>query len=136
MEHVTVQRRAQDLGAGEHADERHLCCRRDGKMRRAGRRTDIAEQREHLVLLDQPLARRRGERGLIAIVLGDEVDPATMDATGGIDVVQVRLDAVAHLDAELRRRAAEDRRLAEENPVRRDSRISPGARRCKRQRRA
>ena len=63
---------AQELGAGEGADEGHLGLRRHRLRRRRGRRADRADQREDAVLLDQLAGRRGRAAGLVAVVLGHE----------------------------------------------------------------
>jgi len=121
MEYVAVERRAQRFGAGEHADQRHLRLRDDGQVRHAGRRAHVPEQGEYLVLLDELLARGRRHRWFIAVVLGDELELAAVHAAVLVDVVQISLDAVSHLDAELGGRTAEDSGLPEQDPVHGDA---------------
>src|SRR5258708_31325334 len=98
-------------------------------MRRTGWQTDVTEQREPPVLGDEFLARRGRRRSLIAIVLRDQFDLAAMHAAALVHVIEIRLDAIAHLDAELRGGSAEDRRLAEQNPVRATALLRAAARR-------
>src|SRR4051794_11434200 len=126
MEDIAVEGHAQRFGPGKHAHQRNLGLCHHRQMRDAGRRADIAEEREHLVLLDQLPACRRRHRRLVAIVFADELEFAAVYAAGGVHMVEIRLDAVAHLYSELRRRAAEDRGLPKDDLVRRDARV----RRC------
>ena len=91
-------------------------------MRDAGRRADVADEREHLVLLE---AFRRAGRHyrLVAVVLRDELDLAPVHAALLVHRIEIRLDAVAHLDPELRGRAAEHGCLAETDMVE----VTPGS---------
>jgi hypothetical protein len=119
VENIAIEGRAQRFGAGEHADQRHLGRDDHLQVLDPRGRANVADQREDLVLLDEFPARERGDRRLVAVVLGDQADLAAMDAALGVDVVQVDLDAVVHLNAELGSRSAEDCRLAEDDRVRR-----------------
>src|SRR6185503_15013556 len=74
-------------------------------------------QREHLVLVDQLLARLRRHGGVVAVVFRDQLELAAVHTAFLVHRVEVGLDAVAHLDAELRGRAGKHRRLADQDLV-------------------
>ncbi len=116
---------AQELGPGERRDERHarLACDRLGRGR--GRRTDLADQREDLVFPDQRLG--IGDRRLrfVAVVAGNKVEMPAVDAAGRVGLGEGGGDAAAHLDAELRGRPGEGRRLPEQDAVGADARPRP-----------
>src|ERR1051325_5349860 len=130
VEYVAVERRAQHFRTGEHSDQRHLRLRHHWQVRHAGRRSDIAEQREDLVLLNELAGRGRRERGLVMVVLRYELEPTPVHAALRVHIVEVLLDAIAHLNAELRGRSAEHRRLAEYDFVGGDAVFGRGAERC------
>ena len=98
VEDVFVQRRAQEFGAGERREEGDIGLVDQRNRRLAGRRADIAEQREHAVLLDQFFGGGGGARRIVAVVLADQRDLAAVDAAGGVDLLEVGL--AAGLDAQ------------------------------------
>jgi len=93
---------------GRH--EGYLVLHRQRQRGQAGRGADVAEERED-VFLDQLLRVGRAAVGLIAVVqvLDDHVAAARL----GVVLVQEQLGALVELDAQLRRRAGECRRLAQ-----------------------
>ncbi len=121
VEDVAVERRAQELGAGERPDERHARFGEDRQRRRARRRADVGEEQEHAILLDQLLGVLGGKLRLVLVVERLHLDPPAVDAALRIHVVQVELRAVAHLDAELGRRSRERGRLPDQDRGRRDA---------------
>src|SRR5882724_7153623 len=71
---------AQEAGAGEGADERHLGGGRDRLGRGRGRRADRPDEGEHLVFLDQLLGRHDRAVRLVAVVDADELELAAVHA--------------------------------------------------------
>jgi hypothetical protein len=112
MERITVEGLAQRLGTGERSDEWRAC--RGGHRQRgqAGGRADVPEQGEHAVL-DQLLGVGLAAVGLVAVVQAPEFHRAAGDAAARVEPVEVQHRAALELLAELGSRAAEGRRLPE-----------------------
>ena len=82
-------------GAGRDVELRHLLLVHVLLDRRVGGRAQRVEQAEHLVLLDE-LAHHLDRLGrAVAVVEGDEVDLAAVDAAGVVDALPVGFDALA-----------------------------------------
>ena len=112
MEHRAAERLAQRFGTGERPEERNLRFVDQRQRGQAGRRADVAEQGEHVVL-DELVGVRLAALGLVSVVGGAQLDRHAVDAARGIDHVEVDPAALVHLDAQLRGRAAEGSRLPE-----------------------
>lgn len=82
----------------------------------AGGRADVAKQREHVV--GQQLAGvLHAALGLVTVVELADLDALPRHAALGVEGVKTELGARVELDAELRRRPGEGRRLAEHQAV-------------------
>ena len=111
--------RAPGRGAGGDVQLRDLALVRVVPDRQVVRRAERVEQREDLLLLDQPAGVGDRALGLVAVVERDELDLAPVDAALGVLGREARLDARG--DARVgRRRPAErvgaaelDRRLGD-----------------------
>ena len=99
IDHVRELRIAQKLGTGKGRDKRHAGLCGDRLRRCRGRRADRADQGKYLVAPDQPVG--IGDRcfGLVAVVIGDQFELATVNAALAVDLGEGRHDATAHLAA-------------------------------------
>jgi len=120
VEDVAIERAAQRLGAGERTDEGHLLRGEDRFRRVRRRRADVAEEQEDTVV-DELLGIGRRAVRLVAVVERAQLDPASVDAAGGIDQLEVGERARAHLGAERLRRPGERGGLADDDRIRRDA---------------
>ena len=110
VEHVAIGRIvAQDVGAGEGAEEQRPPLQRVGNRDRRGRRSDIADEAEYLILVAELLHRFERARRLIAVVGRNQPKHPALDAAGVVDLVESSIDAELHLLAEFLGRAGEGR---------------------------
>ena len=101
VEDVAIRRIvAQDIGAGERAEEQHPAFERIGDRHRRRRRADIADDAEHLVLFVELLHGLGGARGLVAVVGGEQLEHPAIHAAGIVDPVEGGIDAELHLASE------------------------------------
>jgi hypothetical protein len=122
---------AQEHGAGEGADERHLGGGGDGLRRGCSRRSDRADQGKDLVLLDQLLSRRDRLVRLVAVIDANQVELAAVHAALLVRFLESRADAGAHALAERGGRTFEHGRLAEDDALGGDSVLGArGRKRC------
>ena len=63
--------------------------------RRVGRRAEALEDQQHAVALDQLARLLDGFWRAIAVVIGDEIDHAAVDAAFGVDLLEVGRDRLA-----------------------------------------
>ena len=116
MKGHAVERIAQGHGAGERRDEGHARLGRQRQRGHAGGRSDVAEQREHVV--PDELLRVGGTAvGLVAIIELADLDLATTHTALGIELIKVELGASMELYAQLGSGPAERRRLAQHDAV-------------------
>jgi hypothetical protein len=104
VEGIAVERRAQGLGAGERRDPWHLGRGRDRQRDQAGRRADVAEQREHAAVDQLPGVLGAAVR-LVAVVDAAQLDRPPVDAAPSIDPFEQQVRADLELFAERARRA-------------------------------
>ncbi len=123
IDHVAERRIAQEAGAGEGADERHVGFRCDRLSHLRSGRADLPNEREHLVVIDQTVGVGGRLIRLVAIVVRDQLELPPVDATGRVGFVECREDTLAHPEAEGRRRTIESGRLPEDNPIIEDPRF-------------
>ena len=101
IEDVTIRRVvAQDVGAGEGAEEQHLALKRVGDCHHRRRRPDIADDAEHLILFVKLLHRFAGARGLVAVVGGKQLEHPAIHAAGIVDAIEGGLDPELHLPSQ------------------------------------
>ena len=83
---------AQQIGAGEGAEEQRLLLERQRHRDFRGRGADIAEDREDASLEQQ--LRHVGDRAarLVAVVEGDELQPAAVDPAQVVDLAKTESD--------------------------------------------
>ena len=101
--------RAEDRGAGGHEQLRHLVLVEvvaHGEVVRGAERVD---DREDLVLLDQPLGVRQRALRLVPVVVGDELDLAAVDAAVVVELLE---EAVQRLGNRAVRRGRAAERIA------------------------
>ncbi len=115
VENVGIDGRAQPHRAGERADEGNAGLIDQGFGRQGGGRADIAQQGEHITAVDEGLGIGHGAGRLVAVIEADQLEAAPGHAAVGIDLLEIRLDAHAQPDAELRRRPGERGRLADDD---------------------
>ena len=89
---------ADRIGIG--GDHRHFRFADDGRGRDAGEAERAADDRDHLVLLDQLARDRDGFRAVAAVVVDDELDLAAVDPAGRIGLLHGKLGALLGVDAE------------------------------------
>ena len=89
-----------------------------GTVAARGRRADRADQREDLVLLDQPGGLGDRAIGIVAIVPADQFELAAVHAALGVDLGEGGEDALPHALAERRRRTLERGGLTEQDACR------------------
>ncbi len=118
MEHVAVARLAAQLvGIAAGVEEQRAVALRDLRDRKPRRRADLADDRNHLVALDQPRGLRRcGLR--VDAVLGDQLDLAAHHATGGVDFLDGKLDPHHRVLAERSQESGERRQVTDADRVR------------------
>ncbi len=117
VEHVTVDRSAQQFSARERPDQRHLGLGEDGHGRAGRRGTDVGNQSEDLVFLDQLLGGFDAQVRFVPVVPCLEYDPSAENPAPRVRVIKVRLGSNVHLDTQLRGRARESGRLAEQDDL-------------------
>jgi hypothetical protein len=79
--------------------------------------TDVADDREHLLLFDETAHVRGGAGRLVSVVQNDQAQPAVMDAPFPVRPLQPQKNAVAHGRTQLRRRSAQGGGHAEKDFV-------------------
>ncbi len=124
---------AQEFGAAERADEGNVPGARDRNRRHRGRRAHGADQREHLVVLDQVQRLRHRAVGVVAVVAADELELAAVDAAPGVDLGERGDDALPHALPERGGGAFQRGGLAEQDRIIADAGlVAPGRerRRC------
>ena len=100
---IVTQQRCPGKGAEEQRAMRHRI--RQGRCRR--RRTDITDETEYAILLEELLHGVRRARRFVAVVGRDELQPAPVDTSGIVGGRKRRLDPDPHLLSQLGRRAGE-----------------------------
>ena len=111
---VFVERLAQAHGAGERGNKRHLVLGRQRQGRQAGRGTDVAKQRKHVI--GNQLAGVLGAAvRLVTIVQVADFNLALAHAALGVDLVKTDLGPLVKLDAQLRGRTGKGGRLAKDD---------------------
>ena len=81
--------------AGGDEQLRHLLGIHVFLDRRIGRRAEALENQQHFVALDQLARLLDGFRRAVAVVIGDEIDLAAVDAALGVDLVEIGGDRLA-----------------------------------------
>lgn len=112
MESIFIERLAQRHGTAEWCNERDLGLGCQGQSRHAGRRSDVAKQRKHITG-DQFFGIFDAAGGLIAIIELAYFNLLATNATLRIDLVKIDLGTLVKLNSQLRGRAGEGSRLAE-----------------------
>ena len=101
VEDVTIGRIvAQDVGAGEGAEEQHLALKRVGHRHRRRRRPDIADDAEHLIPFVELFHGLGGARGLVAVVGGMQLQHPAIEAAGIVDATEGGIDSELHLPSQ------------------------------------
>jgi len=103
---------AQEAGAGERTDERNLALGGDRLGCLGCRGADGADQSEDLVVVDQFLDLGNRLVGLVAVIVADQLNRASVYAAGRIDLGESRVEASAHSCSQRRCRSLKRRRLA------------------------
>ena len=96
-------------------DHRYLVRLADRRRGEGVRRGDVAEHRHHVVLVDELGDDRAHFLGLGLVVLDQELQLLSEDASGGVDLVERLLRAVPGRDAERRDPARQRAVLADED---------------------
>ena len=112
-------RLAQDPGAGERAEEggsRFVC---DGNGGHGRGRAHVPDHGDDRLLVDEPVHVGRRLRGLVLIVQRDQAQRTAVDATGAVCLLERGEHTGAHVLAELRGGAAQRRRHAHDDRIRR-----------------
>lgn len=128
---------AQEFGAAERPDEGNVARAGDWNRRHRGRRAHRADQREHLVVLDQPQRLHHRAIRIVAVVAADQLQPAAVDAALGVDLGEGRDDALPHALPECGGGTLERSGLAEQYRVLADADLVASCRqrrRCRQQR--
>src|ERR1035437_6010815 len=117
IDHIVEVRRAEESSPGERTDERHIGSFRNWNGRGRGGRADGADQRENLVFLDQPGGLHDRAIGIVTIVPAEQLEPAAVHTTLGVDLGEGRENALPHTLAERRRGTLECCRLTEQDAI-------------------
>jgi len=117
VDDVTIERIAKKLRAGERADKRHLSCRCDGLTGLRCWRSDCADKRKNLILIDCAVDGLDGFLWLVTIIDRLKFELAAIDAAGTIDFFECRENTFAHALAERPCRPVKGRDLPEQDLV-------------------
>ena len=116
VDHVAEGWVAQE-GARERPDERHVRLGRDRLSSARRRGAHFANQGEDLVVLDQMVGILDRPLRLVAVVVGDQLEPAAIDPARGVGLPKGREDPLTHAETQGRRGPVESGRLAKHDPV-------------------
>jgi MHS family proline/betaine transporter-like MFS transporter len=106
VEHIAIRRIvADDIRAGEGAEEQRPVLQRIRHRHRGGCGADISDKAEHLVFLVKLLHGVEGARRFETVVSGDQFEQPAMHAAGVVDPAEGRVDTELHLAPELSCRA-------------------------------
>ena len=117
VDHVAEVRIAQEGGARERSDERHLRLGGDRLHSHRRRGPHLADQGEDLVVLDQTVGILDRLVGLVAVVVGDQLQPAAIDPACGVGLPDGREEPRTHTETQGRRGPRQNGRLAEHDAV-------------------
>jgi hypothetical protein len=111
-----IERFTQCHGTGEWRKKRHTGFGRQGKRRDAGGRSDVAEERKHIVS-DQLLGIGGTAIRFVPVVELTDFYPASTGSALGVELVEKQLGAGMKLDAQLGRRSQAPARTTAPTPA-------------------
>src|SRR5262249_28417638 len=101
--------------AGEWSDKGELAFLDVGESGQAQRGAGVADQRQDAALLDQDPGIVARALRVVGVVERDQLDLPAVDAAGIVDLLEIRLQPLAYVVAELLVAAGERRRLPDQD---------------------